>query len=178
MVESLWPGRPRLWPHCGYQCSAGVCCALRKRAKVRVTAVCAQPAACRTCVWTHGIARQCANVSQMIQQTKSYPLPGHRLSSWRCTPWAHTAHSSHSTERLHAGEETRVRTSSLLYSTPRPSTGSRSEVTAAAFPATGSPPPRHLAADQATAAALVHTAALDDHTAARRSSRNRVFREG
>jgi len=23
-----------------------------------------------TCVWTHGIARQCANVSQMIQQPK------------------------------------------------------------------------------------------------------------
>ena len=42
VVESLWPGRPRLWPHCGYQCSAGVCCALRKRAKVRVTAVCAR----------------------------------------------------------------------------------------------------------------------------------------
>ena len=32
VVESLWPGRPRLWPHCGYQCSAGVCCALQKRA--------------------------------------------------------------------------------------------------------------------------------------------------
>ena len=46
VVESLWLGRPRLWPHCGYQCSAGVCCALRKRAKVRVTAVCAQPAPC------------------------------------------------------------------------------------------------------------------------------------
>ena len=48
-----------------------------------------------------------------------------------------------SQHRLHAGEETRVRTSSLLHSTPRPSTGSRSEATAAAFPATGSPPPRH-----------------------------------
>ena len=56
----------------------------------------------------------------MIQQTKSYPLTGHRLSSWRCTPWAHTAHSSHSTERLHAGEETRVRTSSLPQRTAHP----------------------------------------------------------
>ena len=74
VVESLWPGRPRLWPHCGYQCSAGVCCALRKRAKVRVTAhtlrlwppCCALCAHRHTCVGLRSIARQCANVSQMI----------------------------------------------------------------------------------------------------------------
>ena len=51
VVESLWPGRPRLWPHCGYQCSAGVCCALRKRASpnsglfARV-----EPLCCESCV--------------------------------------------------------------------------------------------------------------------------------
>ena len=33
VVESLWPGRPQLWPHCGYQCSDGVCCALQKSSR-------------------------------------------------------------------------------------------------------------------------------------------------
>ena len=96
VVESLWPGRPQLWPHCGYQCSAGVCCALRKRAKFRVTAVCAQPAVCvraGTCVWTHGIARQCANVSQMIQQPKVtlYPATGSPRGAVHRGPTLHTA---------------------------------------------------------------------------------------
>ena len=73
VVESLcqlWPGRPRLWPHCGYSCSTGVSCAVRKRAKVRVTphtrsVSCELGAHRHLCMGPRYIERQCANVSQM-----------------------------------------------------------------------------------------------------------------
>ena len=97
-----------------------VCCALRKRAKVRLSL---QSAHSRlragTCVWTHGIARQCANVSQMIQQPKVtlYPATGSPRGAVHRGPTLHTALTA---QRLHAGEETRVRTSSLPQRTAHP----------------------------------------------------------
>ena len=46
-----------------------------------------------TCVWTHGIARQCANVSQMIQQPKVtlYPATGSPRGAVHRGPTLHTA---------------------------------------------------------------------------------------
>ena len=128
--------RPVCAVRCGRELKSDSHCSLR-------TAGCELRAG--TCVWTHGIARQCANVSQMIQQPKVtlYPATGSPRGAVHRGPTLHTALTA---QALHAGEETRVRTSSLLHSTPRPSTGSRSEATAAAFPATGSPPPRHCCA--------------------------------
>ena len=72
-----------------------------------------------TCVWTHGIARQCANVSQMIQQPKVtlYPATGSPRGAVHRGPTLHTALTA---QRLHAGEETRVRTSSLPQRTAHP----------------------------------------------------------
>ena len=66
-----------------------------------------------------GIARQCANVSQMIQQPKFtlYPVTGSPRGAVHRGPTLHTALTA---QAPHAGEETRVRTSSLLQHTAHP----------------------------------------------------------
>ena len=76
--------RPVCAVRCGRELKSDSHCSLR-------TAGCELRAG--TCVWTHGIARQCANVSQMIQQPKVtlYPATGSPRGAVHRGPTLHTA---------------------------------------------------------------------------------------